>query len=186
MKESTKVLYKCIQGRYVKITWTHKIQEKQAEINRREGKRVKNITCFLSVMTTGGALSSIMPFLDSQVLTILTAILALCLSYFTIRYKDGLLEENAKQNKSFAAKMHDLRNRYESLMTEILAERYTDEQIIEKKDILEQLEREYYENAPHTDTKAVKQSEQALKTNKESTTEEDEIDAIVPVELIIH
>lgn len=53
MKESTKVLYKCIQGRYVKITWTHKIQEKQAEINRREGKRVKNITCFLSVMTTG-------------------------------------------------------------------------------------------------------------------------------------
>ena len=170
MKESTKVLYKNIQGRYVKITWTHKIQERQAEINRREGKCIKNITCFLSVMTTGGALGSIMPFLSSQVLSILTAILALFLSYFTIRYKDGLLEENAKQNKSFAAKMHDLRNRYESLMTEIL----------------EQLEREYYENAPHTDTKAVKQAEQALNTNKESTTGDDEIDAIVPAELIIH
>ncbi len=185
MEKSTKVLYKCIQGRYVKITWTHKIQERQAEINFIKSKRVKNVTCFLSAITTGGALSSIMPFLDSQIPTILTAIFALCLSYYTIRFRDGQLEENAKQNKSFAAKMHDLRNRYESLMSEILAEIYTDEQIIERKDRLEQLEKEYYENAPHTSKYAVEQAEQALKTKKESITEEKEIEAIVPKDLIV-
>ena len=43
-----------------------------------------------------------------------------------------------------------------------------------------------YIKAPHTFPAAVKRAEKALRTNKESTTEEDEIDAIVPKDLIVH
>lgn len=99
MNESTRLLYKCIEGRYVKVTWSHKIQEIQGDIYLEKDRCVKNITCWLSVLTTGGALSSILSFIEPQISGSITAFLAILLSYFTVRYKDGQLEEKAKLNK---------------------------------------------------------------------------------------
>lgn len=186
MKDSTKVLYKSIQSRYVKVTWSHKIQEKQGDIYADKSKKVKSCICILSTLTSGGAVSSIFQILDPQIVSILTATFALILSYYTIRYKDGQLDEKSKENKIIAAKLHNLRNKYESLMTEIIAELHEDMEIVKKKDELEQQENTVYMDTPCTTRKAVKQAERALKTNKESTTEEEEIEAIVPKELIIH
>jgi len=103
-----------------------------------------------------------------------------------VRYKDGQLEEKAKLNKNFAAKLHDLRNKYESLMTDILAGLLNDNEIVDKRNELREEEDLLYIKAPHTFPAAVKRAEKALRTNKESTTEEDEIDAIVPKDLIVH
>lgn len=47
MNESTRLLYKCIEGRYVKVTWSHKIQEIQGDIYLEKDRCVKNITCWL-------------------------------------------------------------------------------------------------------------------------------------------
>ena len=99
MNESTRLLYKCIEGRYVKVTWSHKIQEIQGDIYLEKDRCVKNITCWLSVLTTGGALSSILSFIEPQISGSITAFLAILLSYFTVRYKDGQLEEKAKLAK---------------------------------------------------------------------------------------
>ena len=186
MNESTRLLYKCIEGRYVKVTWSHKIQEIQGDIYLEIDRCVKNITCWLSVLTTGGALSSILSFIEPQISGSITAFLAILLSYFTVRYKDGQLEEKAKLNKNFAAKLHDLRNKYESLMTDILAGLLNDNEIVDKRNELREEEDLLYIKAPHTFPAAVKRAEKALRTNKESTTEEDEIDAIVPKDLIVH
>ena len=134
MNESTRLLYKCIEGRYVKVTWSHKIQEIQGDIYLEKDRCVKNITCWLSVLTTGGALSSILSFIEPQISGSITAFLAILLSYFTVRYKDGQLEEKAKLNKNFAAKLHDLRNKYESLMTDILAGLLNDNEIMQVAD----------------------------------------------------
>ncbi|MDD4698002.1 MAG: SLATT domain-containing protein [Fermentimonas sp.] len=187
MNESTRLLYKCIEGRYVKVTWTHKIQEIQGDIYLQKDRCVKNITCWLSVLTAGGALSFISSFIEPQISGSITSFLAIILSYFTVRFKDGQLEEKAKVNKYFAAKLHDVRNKYESLMTDILAGLLNDSEIVDKRNELREEEDLLYSNkVPHTFSTAVKRAEKALKTNKESTTEEDEIDAIVPKDLIVH
>lgn len=189
MNESTRLLYKCIEGRYVKVTWSHKIQESQGEIYLEKSKCIKNIMCWLSVLTTGSVLSSMLSFVDvdPQIIYSITACLAVILSYFTIRYKDNQLEMKAKENKDFAAKLHNLRNKYESLMTDICAGLLNDAEIVAQRNNLSNEENLLYsDNAPYTSSSAVKRANKALKIKKESTTEEDEIDAIVPTDLIVH
>lgn len=190
MNESIIILYKCIQARYVKVVWSHKIQEIQGDIYLCNDKWIKNAVCILSCITTGTAsLSTIFALLDlnTQITGAVTAFLGICLSYLTIRFKDGQQKKKAKENKIFAAKLHDLRNKYESLMTDIKAGvlKNSDE-ITARRDELSMEENELYSNAPHTSRSAVKKANKALKIRKESTTEEDEIDAIVPKDLIVH
>lgn len=190
MDESVMILYKCIQARYVKVVWSHKIQEIQGDIYFCKDKLTKNTVCLLSCTTTGTAsLSTVLALLnlDTQITGAITAILAICLSYFTIRFKDGQQEKKAKENKIFAAKLHDLRNKYESLMTDIKAGILNNSnEITARRDELSMEEKELYSEAPYTSRTAVNRANKALKIKRESTTEEDEIDAIVPKDLILH
>lgn len=180
MDKSTITLYRTIQSRFTKVVWSHKIQEIQADLYLQKDRRVKHHVCVFSVLTTGGALSSTLGFLPINIIGSITSFLALALSYFTLRYRDGQLEEKAQKNKDFAALMHDLRNQYESLMTEVKAGLLADTEITSRMERLRKMEFELYKNAPHTTTKAVEKADNALKINKESTTEEAEIEAIVP------
>lgn len=193
MNETTKILYKCIEARYTKVVWTHKIQEKQADLYTNKSKCVKKHICWFTVLTTGGALSTIYPFPPlvicnntMDVATYITAVLALFLSYFNLRYGDGLLETKASDNRKYAAKVHSLRNKYESLMYDIMADKLSDEEIINKRGELENEENELYSCvAPYTSSKACKLADKALKIDRESTTDDDEIKAIVPKELLV-
>jgi len=193
MNEATKILYKCIEVRYTKVVWTHKIQEKQADLYTNRSKCVKKHICWFTVLTTGGALSTICPFPPLvvcnntiDVATYITAMLALFLAYFNLRYGDGWLESKASDNRKYAAQIHNLRNKYESLMYDIRANKLSDEEIINKRVELENEEDELYCSvAPYTSSKACKLAEKALKINRESTTDTDEIKAIIPKELLV-
>lgn len=182
-------LYLCIQARYIKVVWTHKIQEKQAELHLKRSCIFQRCKDCLTVLTTGGTISSIFPFLNFSIngysLSMsITALFAAALSYFTLRYPDGVLETKALENKKYAARVHNLRNRYESLMYDIKANHLSIDQIIARRDELEKIEDELYsEPAPHTSQKTVKEAKPALEDSKDSTTEIQEIRQIVPPEL---
>lgn len=181
MNETIEIQYRLIQGRYTKVTWTHKIQECQGDIYLKKARIVKRHITWFSVLTTGSALSSIFPWVqDTVLLSSITAFLALCLSYFTIRFADGYLENKASQNKSFAAEMHDLRNKYESLLADIKSNHLTAEDVISRRNSLREEEHILYKDAPNTTPKAVKAANKALKINKDSTTEGSEVEAILP------
>jgi len=192
METSTKILYRNIEVRYTKVTWTHKIQEKQADIYIQKSKCIKKLTCWLTVITAGGALASLSSFIPVfslcgiaiNIPVILTTVLPIILSYLTLRYGDGVLDTKAKDNRQYAAKVHNLRNLYESLMYEIKANRLSDDDIVHRRNDLEKQENLVYsEEAPYTSKKANGLAEKALKIDKESTTEEEEIEAIVPKDL---
>ena len=182
-------LYLCIQARYIKVVWTHKIQEKQAELHLKRSCICQRHKNWFTVLTTGCTISPIFPFLDfsngeHSLLMSITAIFAAALSYFTLRYPDGALETKALENKKYAARVHDLKNKYESLLYEIKANHLTIDQIIARRNELEKVENELYsEPAPHTSQKAVKEAKPALEDSKDSTTEIQEIRQIVPPEL---
>lgn len=192
MEASTEILYRNIKVRYTKVTWTHKMQEKQADIYIQKSKCIKKLTCWLTVITAGGALASLASVISAfnvwgitiNIPVILTTVLPVVLSYLTLRYGDGLLDAKAKENRQYAAKVHNLRNMYESLMYEIKANRLNDEDIVSRRNDLENQEHLVYsEEAPYTSKKAYRLAEKALKIDKESTTEDDEIEAIVPKDL---
>lgn len=182
--------YLCIQSRYIKVVWSHKIQEKQAEIYLKTSNNIQKAKTILSVLTTGGVISPILPILDDllnyaqPLYQVIVALLAAILLYLTLRYPDGVLETKALENKKHAAKVHNLRNRYESLMYDIKTNCLSIDRIIETRNALERIENELYaEPAPHTSQKAVNKATQALKESKDSTTEIQEIIQIVPPEL---
>lgn len=181
---NTAKLYKQIVGRYIKVVWTHKIHECQAYIYFEHAERVQTWISVLTGLTATGTVAALIlfdcPGID-KVAVWLTAIFALALSYFNFRYKDGILEKKMEENKVYAAKMHHLRNLYESLLTDIVTEKIDVTDIMNRRAELEQKENELYsQKVPITSNKAVKQATKALKGSQESTTTDEEEKLILP------
>lgn len=184
MEEAVKTQYRLIEERFIKIAWTHKIQEVQGNLYHKELLCQKNVMAIVNALTTTSAIATVLSNSDIEwIMPVITAVLAVLSSYFTFRYKDGTLESLAKENKQYAAKCRTLRNAYESLMTDIMSGRITNlDDIAEARKKLEDRENEQFciDIAPHATANAVKIARKALKEDRESQTEDDEIRSIVP------
>lgn len=180
MDEQTKTLFRLIQERYVKVVWTHKIQLCQAAIHSKKNKR-RNITLvFLSCGVSAAAITNVLKWLPEEVMVPVLAVLSLTLTFFTIMFKSDNLGKAASENEFFAATMHDLRNRYESLLADIKSGQLTKEQIIVRRDALEHEEDLIYSGrVPATSSEAVEAASKALKMNQDTTTTDKELELLV-------
>ena len=180
MEESTMVLYREIQERYVKVLWTHKIQLCQAAISSSKAKRRNYLLSFLSVFVSASAITHIFKWLPDVVILPLMAIISLVLTFFTIYYKTENLAKAAADNERFAATMHHLRNRYAGLLSDIKSGVLTNKQIVEIRKALENDENLIYSGiVPATSDKAVEMANKALKISQDSTTTDDEIATLI-------
>lgn len=186
MEESTKVLYREIEERYVKVTWTHKIQLIQADIHLKKNRRHNAIIAVLSVLVSAAAITNVLKWLPEDIMVPVLAILSLALTFFTILFKAENLGKAATENEHFAATMHDLRNRYAGLLTDIKAGLLNNQQIVERRTALEHEENLIYSGiVPPTTKDAVKAADKALKQSQDSTTTDDEIALLVSKNLQI-
>lgn len=192
MNDQIRTVYRVLEERYVKVAWTHKIQECQAGIHLTEENRNRKWMAFINAITATSAVASLIwnvtPIKEHfpWVPVILTAILSIISSYLTFRYKDQTFATKAAANKQYAAKCHDMRNKYESLLADVYSGRLgTLEEICAKRDILADEENILYssETVPHTTPEAVNMARKALMINRDSQTEDNEIRAIVPQHL---
>jgi len=187
MDDSTKVLYRVLQERFVKVIWTHKIHLCQAAIYRKKNKCHNTVLAVLSVLVSASAITNVLKWLPECIMVPVLAILSLALTFFTVLYKAENLGKAAAENEHFASIMHDLRNRYEGLLADIKAGVFTKEQIIAKREYLEHEENLVYSGlVPTTSSEAVKAAELALKTNQDSTTTDEEISLLVSENLQIN
>ena len=189
MNENIKIQYNLLADRFVKMAWTHKIQETQADLYIKESIKLKRWVAIVNALTTTSAIASLFSIFEIDwIVPTLTAVLAAISSYLTFRYKEKSLEEKALENKKYAAKCRNFRNMYEALLTDIMSGALTDvNKIVTKRDALEGKENELFcgETAPHTTEKAVELASRALKVKHESQTSEEEIKAILPLSLQI-
>ena len=192
MNEQIRTVYRVLEERYVKVAWTHKIQECQAGIHLAEENKNRKRMAFINAITATSAVASLIwnvtPIKEHfpWVPVILTAILSIVSSYLTFRYKDQTFATKAAANKQYAAKCHDMRNKYESLLSDVYSGRLTTlEEVCAKRDALSDEENNLYssETVPHTTEKAVNMAKKALMVNRDSQTEDNEIRAIVPQHL---
>lgn len=193
MDEALKTQYTLLIDRFGKMIWTHKIQEKQADIYMKDAKWLKTKMAFWTVLTTTSAImvaiNQILQVLNCEWAgNIITALFAGISAYYVLRYKDESYESKAKENKNYAAKCRRLRNEYESLLTDIKSGRVTSlDEIARRRDILENDEDALFscEIAPHTSQEAYNEAKKALKQNKEAISEQDERASIIPENLRI-
>jgi hypothetical protein len=180
MNESTKVLYREIQERYVKVMWTHKIQLCQAGIYKKKSKCHNTLLAVLSVLVSAAAITNVLKWLSEDIMVPVLAVLSLALTFFTVLYKSEDLSKAVTDNEHFAATMHDLRNRYAALLSDIKAGLLTDNVIVQRRDVLEREENLIYSGVvPFTSKEAVDMAEELLKTKQESTTTDKEIEIMV-------
>lgn len=186
MNESTKILYRELQERYVKVLWTHKIQLCQASIHKRNNKCHNIVLAVLSVLVSVAAVTNVLKWLPENYMVPALAILSLALTFFTVLYKAENLGKDAAENEHFAATMHDLRNRYAGLLADIKAGILTDKEIKEMREVLEHEENLIYSGiVPFTTQDAVNATEKALKYKQDSTTTDEEIHLLVSPNLQI-
>lgn len=191
MQESLQPIYKEIQDRFVKIAWTHKIQEIQGVLYVSKSNCNKWIMAVINGITTTSAFVTVatnaLKAIDAAwIMPAITSVLAVISTIITLRYKDGILDAKAMACKQYAAKCRHMRNQYEALLTDMKTGRLSDIEIIsQRRDLMTDFENELFagEIAPHTTKEAVEKASIALKTNQESLTTKEEIRSIVPQHL---
>jgi hypothetical protein len=186
MDDSIKVLYREILERYSKVIWTHEIHQCQANIQIKQNKLRNMVLTTLSVLVSAAAITNIFKWIPDQFILPILALISLTLTFFTVKYKSDNLGKSAAENRQFAAIMHNLRNRYAGLLSEIMAGYLSKEQIVAKREALENEENIIYSGiVPVTSSEAVLMAEKNLKNNQVATTTDEEIALLVSSNLRI-
>lgn len=175
------ILESQIRELYGRVLWTHKTQEKCADIIYKRHVRIKIIQIVLSAVTTTGILVAV--FGEIKFVGILSAILSAILFGLNTYTKDYDLGEISQKHSNSATDLWNIRERYLSLLTDLKSGTLT---VAEIKSIRDELQVDLfnvYNGAPRTISKAYDLATKGLKQNEEMTFSSDEIDILLPEEL---
>ncbi|MFA5229441.1 MAG: SLATT domain-containing protein [Candidatus Paceibacterota bacterium] len=164
-----------------RVVWTHKTQEKCADIVWKRHMRIKITQIILSALTTTGILVAV--FGDKHWIGICSAILSALLFGLNTYTKDYDLGEIAQKHSNSAASLWNVRERYLSLLTDIKANLLEIEEIKKIRDDLQKELLNIYKGSPRTLNKAYQKATKALKVNEEMTFSISEIDSLLPFDL---
>ena len=166
---------------YGRVVWSHKTQEKCADIALKIHNRIKFWQIVLSAVTTTSIL--IIIFGNSQIGLIIGIIVSTILFGLNTYTKDYDLGEIAQKHSNAANELWNLREDYLSFLTDIKTNQLSIDQIIEKRDGLQSKLFNIYSGSPRTNSKAYKEATKSLKLDEELTFSDEEIDLFLPKEL---
>ena len=106
------------------------------------------------------------------------ALISLALLILNTYTKNFNLIETAQEHKVASDLLWKIREEYVSLLTDF--ELLDANEIMSKRDQLQERTAEVYSNSPGTDAKSYKAAQKALKTEEEQTFSEQEIDIMLP------
>lgn len=176
-----KVLESQLRELYGRVVWSHKTQEKCADILLRRHTRLKIAQITLSALTTTGILVSV--FGKNYPIGIISAILSAILFGLNAYTKDYDLGEIAQKHSTAASELWNIRESYLSLLTDLKTGRIAVEEIVKERERLQGELSVIYKGAPRTIDAAYKEATIGLKSNEELTFSDEEINNILPKDL---
>lgn len=189
MVKNASAIYDVLVGRYIRMVWTHKIQECQADIYTKKEVQIKRRMLILNALTTTSVFSTFLFELGSYfncgeiIAQSITVILAVLSTFFTFLTKEETYSTKAQECRRYAAKCRDIRSKYEALLSDIKSLRFLDlDSIAQKRDDLEKLEHELFSNtpAPYTSLEARSLAQKKLIDRQDNFISKDEISNILP------
>jgi hypothetical protein len=178
----TVILEAQIRECFGRVVYSHKTQEKCADIVFKIHKRLKLILIVVSAVVTTSLLIKL--FGDQQQWALMLGLILSTLLFGLNTYmKDFDLGEIAQKHTNAANELWDIRETYLSLLTDIKADQLSINQIINQRDELQKRLSNVYSGSPRTNFKAYKEASKALKINEELTFNDHEIDVFLPKEL---
>lgn len=166
---------------YGRIVWTHKTQEKCADILNKKNDAIKLWQMILSAVTTSGIFISVLG--NSKCAGIFSAVISLVLMIINAYVKKYDLGGMAQKHADAAASIWNIRESYLSLLTDIRAELLSCDEIRKTRDKLQNDLHKLYKGSPRTITKAYAEASAALKKMEEMTFSDEEIDNFLPKSL---
>ncbi len=164
-----------------RVAWSHKTQEKCADILISRNNRIKIIQIILSAITTTGIMVTV--FGDQKWVGILTALISTTLLALNTYLKNYDLGQIAQKHADCASNLWNIRETYLSLLTDIRAGIIDIELIAKKRDELQTELHNIYHGAPRSISGAYDKASKSLKSNEELTFSDDEIDMFLPKDL---
>ena len=176
------ILESQIRECFGRVVWTHKTQEKCADIIFARNSAFKWTQIILSAITTTGILASL--FIDGKWVKICSAIISFALVCINSYLKQYNLDEIAKRHADAAVDIWDIRESYFSLLTDLRLDPNVDiDEIKKRRDELQNRLKEVYKCSPRTISKAYTTATKALKECEEMTFSDEEIDKFLPKKL---
>lgn len=158
MDKSTK---KNIKELYNNVLWTHKIQERESDILHRKQITINIISIILLSLTSSGILSTI--FVNQIILKVISAIISfisLTTSLLTISTNYDIL---SFQHKLSALDFLCLRDELKVFLSDIKIKRYSNDEILNKRDEFYKQYISLCKNSLSASKKAVKLASKDLK-----------------------
>ena len=179
--ESIHVLEGQLRECFGRVVYSHKTHEKCADILLKRLSQIKLWQIGLSVVTTGGFVSTL--FGVEIVGSIIGSSVSAIFLGLTLYTKDYNLAELAQKHRQAANDIWLIREKYQSLITDVVVGGKPLEAIQQERDVLMKDLHSVYSGAPSTTYKAYKKAQQALKYSEDMTFSDEEIDAFLPSEL---
>ncbi len=181
MIDNYQVLEDVVRDSYSGVVWSHKIQEKQADIYAEKFKKLETINICAASITSVGIMTII--FSDPLWLKLFSTLASFATVYITAYYKSFDLQKLVVSHKATANKLIAVRDKYKVLLTEIKLQSNTVENLLMKYNELVTETDNIYLEAPTTTDKAVGKASEALKVKKDNTFANGEIDLFLPQSL---
>lgn len=166
---------------YGRAVWSHKTQEKCADILKGRNHRMKITQIVLSALTTTGILVTV--FGENKTIGIISAILSAILFTINAYFQKYDLGEISQKHSESASDIWNIREQYLSLLTDLKSNDLEINKIREIRDKLQSDLHNVYKGSPRTINKAYKEATKALKENEELTFSVKELDNLLPIEL---
>lgn len=167
-----------VRETYASVVWSHKIQEKQADIYTKQFKLMETVKLISASLTSVGIVSLI--FTDQIWIKIISALISFVTIFINAFFKSFDLQAMINNHKTAANKLLIERNKLKFLLLKIkLREDKPTELCKEFETLLDSIG-QVYKDAPNTTGKAVKLAKKALYVDQDNTFSENEIDSFLP------
>lgn len=170
-----------VRNAYAGVVWSHKIQEKQADIYADRFSYLKIANIILAGLSSAGIITII--FTDPYWLKIISAVVSFLSFLITAYFKSFNLLGLNSAHKTTANQLISIRDRYKSLLFKIKYRMNTVEELLNEHQKLQKETSTIYLEAPSTTYKAVAKASDALKVKKDNTFTDEEIDSFLPSSL---
>lgn len=173
-----------VREAFGRVVYSHKTQEKQADICFRRHRWQQGTLIALTAISSGTFLAALVGALGSPVLTSLaTSFIAILVSATSLATKTFKFSEEADAHRDIATRLWDVRESYLSLIADLMSGTTAASDARTRRDELQEATRAAYADAPRTSSKAFGRARDGLKDNEEMTFTSREIDLFLPESL---
>jgi uncharacterized Tic20 family protein len=181
LEEKYLILESSIRDTFGSVVWSHKIQEKQADIYAKEFKILEIVKLVAATLTSVGVISVI--FTTQYWIKIFSVVISFIAVFISAYFKSFNLQAMIEQHKMAANKLLAIRDSLKLLLLRVKIQEEDSAVLYDQYEkIVHQLDAVYSES-PKTTDKAVKLARISLNITQDNNFTDEEIDNNLPPEL---